>query len=240
MRKATIFKYELKRLLLSKEYLLLLAAVLAYGMTLLRSLVMYGVSFTAPFSRLTFSSYCAALAPLLFILLLVLCARQTKASERGAEAIIGATPMPLHVFRLLRYGAVAGAFLIPLLLSVLLCLAFYALVFDYTAFGVHLWSSALLLLPPAVLIFGAASYLGQKRAWVVFVLLAAILVIGVFQIGLPSWLDLTGSSVAASLNAPPQETWPLSFQIGRAAFLAAGILLTAASLGRNVGKRSTR
>jgi len=194
LRKGTIFKYEIKRLLLSKEYLLLLVATILYGTSLLRSMVIFGTNYTAPFSHLTFGTYCASLAPFLFILLLVLCARQMKSSERGAETIISATPMPMPVFRLLRYDAIACAFLLAAALPVTACFVCYRLVFNYTAFGELLLSSLFQLIPSAVFLFGIAIFMGKWSAAAVYVLLAVVLIVSVFQIPLPGFIDIMGSS----------------------------------------------
>ncbi|NCB52825.1 MAG: hypothetical protein EOM54_13270 [Clostridia bacterium] len=225
MRKGTIFKYEIRRLLLSREYLLLLVITALYGVSLLRGMVLFGADYTAPFSLLTFLNYCASLAPFLDILLLVLCARQFKASERGAGAMISATSMPLPVFRLLRYGAVASAFLIAAALPVTACFLFYRVVFDYTAVGALLGPGLIFLLPPAILLFGAAVLLGNKKSAAVYVLLAAILVVSVFQIPLPASLGMTGSSADFALTP--------AFIAGRAALTGIGIMSILASLFRS-------
>jgi hypothetical protein len=125
LRKGTIFKYELRRLLLAKEYLLLLAATAAFSLSLLRSVVLFGANYTAPFSKQTFTAYCGSLTPFLFILLLMLCIRQLKPSDRKAEAIIGATPIPPHTFKLIRYGAVACAYLFAAAIPIVICVLFY-------------------------------------------------------------------------------------------------------------------
>ncbi len=222
MRKGTIFNYELRRLLLSKEYPLLLIATLFFSVSLLRGMVLFGTSFTAPFSALTFGTYCASVTPFLLILLLVLCARQSKASERGAETIIGATPMPLPVFRLLRYGAIGCAFLFAVTLPLTTCLLFYRLVFDYTAVGNLLILGLLLLLPPAILLFGAAMLLGNRKSAAVYGLLAVVLIVGVFQIPLPALFDFIG-------RATDYELTPV-FIAGRVVVTGIGAVLILTSL----------
>lgn len=229
MRKGTIFHYELRRLLLAKEYLLLLAATVAYSLSLLRSVVIFGADYTAPFSGQTFAAYCGSLAPFLFVLLLVLCARQLKTSERRAETIIRTTPIPPQAFQLLRLGAVACAFLLAAVLPAVICIAFYRLVFDYTAVGGLLWLGIVLLLPPAVLLFGAAVLFGRKETAVVYVLTAAVLIAGVFQIPLPVGLDLFGSSSVQPLDAGDLLLTP-AFIAGRIAFMVLGTAFITASL----------
>ena len=235
MRKGTIFKYELRRLLFSKEYLLLLVATLAYSVSLLRSLVLFGTNYTAPFSQLTFSTYCASLTPFLLVLLLVLCARQFKTSERGAEVIIGAAPMPIHIFRLLRYAAIACAYLIAVVFSTAVCLGFYLVVFDYAAFGSLIFSAILSFLPSSFLLFGLAMLFGYRRTASVYIILAAVLIIGVFNIALPPWADIIGGAAMTSLS-DGKQVYALSsaFELSRAVFMILGLALTMISLRSSV------
>lgn len=223
MRKGTIFKYELRRLLLAKEYLLLLAATAAFSLSLLRSVVLLGANYTAPFSKQTFATYCGALTPFLFVLLLMMCVRQLKPSERKTEAVIGATPSPPRAFKLIRYGAVACAYLLAAVIPAVICFIFYRLVFDFTAVGGLLWLGVLLLLPSSILLFGLAMFFGDKKAAVVYVLIAAVLIIGIFQIPLPAILDIFGHSAAQQLDAGDLMLTP-AFITGRVAFLVVGIV----------------
>jgi hypothetical protein len=230
LSKGIVFRYEIKRLLFSKEYLLLLIVTLAYGVSLLSTMVLYGVNYTAPFSPLTFSTYCTSLAPFLFILLLVLCARQSTVSERGAEAIISAMPIPLYIFRLLRYSAVACAFLIATALPLTACFVFYRLVFNYTTSGALLWFGLLLLLPPAILLFGAAMLFVNRRA-VVYILLTTVLIVCIFQIKLPVFIDLIGSTAVQPFTAGEHDfAFSSHFITGRIAFSVVGIVLIIVSL----------
>jgi hypothetical protein len=211
-------------MLRSKEYLLLLAATLAYAAMLIRGMVIFGTDFTAPFSQRTFCTYVSSVSPVLFVLLLALCARQFTASERGAMSIIDAAPMPHSTFRLIRYCAIACAFLIAAVLPFILCFAIYQVVFDYTAIGGLIASGLILLLPPALLVFGTAMLLGSGKPVLVYVLMAAVLVAGVFRIPLPPWMDVTGSSQALPLDPGNRDfSFSFAFLAGRVAFAAAGI-----------------
>lgn len=231
MRKGTIFKYELRRLFLSKEYLLLLAVSLAYCISLLRGSVIYGTFYSAPFSQRTFCGYVSSVTVLLLVMLLALCARQFTASERGALAIIDTTPIPVPVFLAIRYAAIMCAFLIVVALAFGICFIFYWLVFDYTAFGKLIRAGLLLLLPSALLIFGAAILLGNKKPVLIYVLLAAVLIVGVFGIYLPTYIDVIGNSVTQPLyNGVQNFAFSYSFIIGRVVFTIAGILFIILSL----------
>jgi hypothetical protein len=195
-------------------------------------MVMYGTNYTAPFSQSTFSTYCTSLAPFLFVLLLVLCARQYKATERGAEAIISVAPMPIYILRLLRSAAILCAYLISVLLPVFICFGYYLIVFDYTGFPLLTWLCIVIILPSSLLLMGAALSLGKKKLTAVYMLLAAVLVLGVFHFSLPSFFDLFGSSVLIPLYSGTQNfDIPFAFSMGRAAFIIIGIILITGSLG---------
>nr|WP_319489257.1 hypothetical protein [uncultured Caproiciproducens sp.] len=231
MRKGTIFRYELKRLFCSKEYLLLLAVSIAYCLVLLRGSVIYGTGFTAPFSQWTFCSYLSSAAVLLFILLLALCARQFTTSERRVMTIIEASSIQMAEFRAIRYAAIACAFLTAMGFSFGTCFVFYRLVFDYTGFGSLIYAGLILLLPPALFLFGAAMILGYKKQALVYILLAIVLILGAFGISLPACIDLIGISVIRPLYDGVQKfTFSTEFLAGRAAFAIAGIALIIFSL----------
>lgn len=231
MYKGTIFRYEIKRLLFSREYPLLLTATAIYSVSLLRGLVIFGANYTAPFSQLTFSTFCSSLIPFLLVLLLVLCARQFKTSERRVEAIISATLMPLDVIRLLRYGAIACAFLIAAVLPITACLVFYRLVFDYTAVGSLLLPGLLQVLPPAILLFGTVMLLSNRSIMSIYVLLAAVLIVSIFHISLPAVLDIIGSSAAQTRDGGAYAfALTPAFITERVAFSAVGIVFMIVSL----------
>lgn len=231
MSKKTIFYYEFRRLVCSRTYLLLLAAVVAYCVFLLRSSVIFGTLYTAPFSKWTFCDYLSSVSVLLLVLLLALCARQFIPSERGAMTIISAAPTPVSTFKAIRYGAIACAFLIAAALSVGVCFAFYWLVFDYTAFGGLIWLSMPMLLPSALLVFGVSMLLGNKKAALVYVLLGVVLIVGAFRISLPAYIDIIGSSVTLPLYAGEREfAFTAAFAAGRIVFITVGITCIIISL----------
>lgn len=229
MNKGKVFKYELKRLLFSKEYLLLLAATLVFSASLIRGVVLFGVNFTAPFSQLTFSTYCSSLAPFYFALLLVLCAKQNKVSERGAEAIISTTSMPFHVFRLIRYSAIMCAFLATVTLPFVACFMFYRLTFSFTDIGGLLGLGVLFIIPSSLFLLGVAMFLGNRKAVGIYILLVVILFFSIFQIAPPSFLDLIGSTAVQAFYMG-ENTLSSVFVTGRAALLVLGIVLIIASL----------
>lgn len=231
MRKGTIYQYELKRLLFSKEYMLLLFATLIFCASLLRGVVLFGANYTAPFSQWTFCTYITSVLPILLILLLALSARQFTSSERGAAAIIRAVPMPASTFQLLRYSAIASAFLIVAALPVIACLVFYRVVFDYTDIRPLFLSSLLLLLPPAILLFSTAMLIGNRGSAAVYILLAAILIFSVFQISLPGYIDIIGTSVTLPLYTGDLDfAFSFAFIAGRISFVMLGTAFLILSL----------
>lgn len=202
-----------------------------YAILLLRTNVILGSGYTAPFSKWTFGDYISSVSTLLFVLLIALCARQFKASEQGAMAIISASPMPISLLRSIRYGALACAFLMATTLTVGICFAFYWLLFGYTLFGELILLSLIMLLPPALMIFGVAMLMGHKNAILVYLLLAIILIMGIFRISLPIYMDIFGRSLLTPLyNGVHTFALPPVFIASRVTFIAVGIVLILFSL----------
>ncbi len=222
----------MKRLIFSREFILLLTALIVYCVLLVRNNVIFGTRYTAPFSQLTFCSYISSAAVLLFVLLLTLCSRQFSPSENGAMVIINASPIPAPVFKMLRYVAIAFAFLIAAALAVGICFAFYVMIFGFTEFGGLIISALGIIIPSALLLFGPAMLLGRKKPVMVYMLLVVILIMGAFGLSLPSFIDLFGSLAIKSFSVVGQDfSFPISFWIGRVILSVAGITLINISLG---------
>jgi len=241
LRKKTIFNYEFKRLVSSREYLLLLVTLLVYCVSLLRTSVIFGTDYTAPFSQWTFCDYLSSITVLLHILLLTMCAQQFTPSERGMSPIINAAPMPLKTFKAIRYGAIALAFAIAVILSIGICFVFYGVIFDYTAFGELILTALIMLFPSVLLVFGIAMLLGEKKTVLIYTLLTVILITGIFRIPLPSFLDIIGSSSILPLYEGTHTfTFTLPFIAGRIVFIAVGIGCIGWSLSPAKNRRKTR
>ena len=135
MNKRIILAYELRRLLFSRAHALLLVLTLGLGFSQLRGTILFGFHHTAPYSPWTFCAYIAAVAPLLLAILLLLARRDQTPWERGARHLVRATPTPEAVYRLIRCGAAACAFLIAAALAMGICLAYYWMVGDVRRLG---------------------------------------------------------------------------------------------------------
>jgi hypothetical protein len=146
-------------------------------------------------------------------------------------AIIDAADTPVSVFRALRYAAITCAFLFVILLSFGICFAFYWLVFGFTAVGGLACTGLTLILPSFLLIFGAAMLLGNRKPVLVYVLLAAVLIVGVFGVSLPPYIDIIGSSATQPLNVGAYDfSFCPAFIYGRIALIAVGLACILISL----------
>ncbi|MNC71086.1 hypothetical protein D3C75_1219680 [compost metagenome] len=94
--------------------------------------------------------------------------------------------------------------------------------------------SLLLLAPSAILLFGAAMLLGNRSHAAVYVLRAAVLIVGVFQIPLPPFIDIIGSAAIQQLEAGAYDfAFPPAFIAGRVVFLAVGVIFMLISLSQS-------
>jgi len=234
MRNSTIFLYELKRLVCSREYLLLLVALLAYCFFLLRGSVIFGTQYTAPFSQWTFCEYCSSAMTLLLVLLLALCARLFSASELAAMSIINSSAVSALTIKAIRYSAVACAFMFAAILTAVVCFGFYWVVFDFTSVGKHIVTWLALLVPSALCLFGIAILLGKWNPNLIYVLLALILIVGVFRISLSPYVDIFGSTATLPLlNGQHEFAFSTPFIVGRLSLAIIGLAAIVASLRQN-------
>ena len=85
--------YELRRIVFSRKYLyltLLLGYVTYRGLT---GKLSHGVHGTAPFSRLSYTSFLVSISPFLLVFLMLLCASVFSDREIAARKIIFSTPI---------------------------------------------------------------------------------------------------------------------------------------------------
>jgi hypothetical protein len=188
-------RYELRRVLFSKPYLLLTACTLAYACFLLKTQTMLGFNDTAPYSEWTFLAYLLKLSPFLTSVSLFFAARQTTPKEKAVEALASATPMPASVRHTLMTAALGAGYLLAAILTVSAYFVFCARVFALTLRIGYLSLAALVLLPQAVFFTGLGLWLGRIGSNLAYALIAFLFFAAFIGLTLPPGLDVLGSSV---------------------------------------------
>ncbi len=187
--------YELRRVLLSKPYLLMTVFALAYAVFLLRADTLLGYNDTAPFSEWTFLSYLLKLSPFLTSISLFFVARQTSPKEKAVEALASATSMPVSVRHALMTAALGLGYLLVAILAVAAYLVFCIWVFTVTPRIGFLPLAVLALLPQAIFFTGLGLWMGRLSSNLVYALIAFLFFAAFIDLSLPPAFDLLGNSV---------------------------------------------
>lgn len=223
MRK--IFHYELRRLLLNKLFIGILAVSLVYGGLTLTTATILGTANTAPFSPWSFGEYLSRLLPMICLGELFFLTFFTSRQEQQAAVITQATPVPQRKYAAVRCGAVLLGTAVLALCVVGLCWGFYLRLFHWTGFSELLAPLVLTLLPAVVFCLGLGWALGRVHPSLVYVLMAAVFLL--------SWAPLPqalGFSLGSFFTDYPRTlgvldpafSVPASVLCGRAAYLLIG------------------
>lgn len=169
-----IFRYELRRLLLNKLFIGILAVSLVYGGLTLTTATILGTANTAPFSPWSFGEYLSRLLPMICLGELFFLTFFTSRQEQQAAVITQATPVPRRKYAAVRCGAVLLGTAVLALCVVGLCWGFYVRLFHWTGFSELLAPLVLTLLPAVVFCLGLGWALGRVHPALVYVLMAAV------------------------------------------------------------------
>lgn len=168
-----VFRYELRRLLVSKFYLGFAAVILWYGWQLLNNVTILGVANTAPFSPWSFGAYLSGLLPLLGVALLFFLWNFCNAQARGVQSLTDAAPMSRGRYQLTKYLAALTAWLSLAGLTIALGIGFlWALFGDVVPVISLLAVTVVTLLPPVALLLGIGAVAGNLCSWALFPLMA--------------------------------------------------------------------
>lgn len=237
MQSNKVFAYEIRRMLFSREYLLLTLALLAYSLFLIRSRVLFGTGYTAPFSLWTFADYVSSTMVLALILLVAMCSKLFTETEIQASSILRSTPTSYGVYRSLRLASITLLYLLSVGLSAGACYVYYVSVFGETSWLplARVWG--LLVVPSSVFVLGITLIAGSYSWGWIQIVLAGLLSLEIFRIPLPEMFDIRGASLLSALQSSDQPfAMTVSFVLGRCLISGVGVALVVLSFRRMMGQ----
>ncbi len=160
-----IFRYECRRLLLSKFFFGLVAVTCFYGWQVLEHVTILGIAHTAPFSPWSFGDYLSRLLPLLWLGTLFSVSVYTNGAERRAAMLTQAAPMHPAVYRLARFLCVLTASALLSLAAVFTAVCFYARMFRWHDWGTLVFPALVTLAPALLFAAGGGWLLRHMRVW---------------------------------------------------------------------------
>ena len=160
-----IFRYECRRLLLSKFFFGLAAVTCFYGWQVLEHVTILGIAHTASFSPWSFGDYLSRLLPLLWLGTLFSVSVYTNGAERRAAMLTQAAPMHPAVYRLARFLCVLTASALLSLAAVFTAVCFYARMFRWHDWGTLVLPALVTLAPALLFAAGGGWLIGYMRVW---------------------------------------------------------------------------
>lgn len=231
MIKLRIFKYEMKRLILSKAYIFLLILVCAYSLYILKAGILPGFANTAPFSEWSFMNYLFIIAPFLSIILLFYVSRLFSPYEKNVMRITSSMPFSGPMYFFIKLAVITLAYIFAAFMAIIACFIFYGTVFEFYDFKIFAVCIALVLIPQMLFLQGIGIWLGKIRHTLAIVLIALIFFTASIDVSLPYYFDIMGETVmqipqgAIPHNGVISFDIPLSFSISRIILCALGMLL---------------
>ena len=206
MNDLKIIRYELKRLIFSKYYLFLLLVTGLFAYYILSQKVILGTSYTAPFSKWSYTTFLCDMLPFFLVILLFFCTYVVSRKELRVRTITLSTPLAVTRYYLCKAAAISGGVLLTIILVVGISFGFYALVFDYFAYSEFILPILLFIFPPLLFVFGLGLLLGSLNELFLYILIPLMFLSSSLGFSLPVWLDLFGRGIPLS--------YPYSLQPG--------------------------
>lgn len=220
-----LFRYELRRVLLSKLFVVVLLVCLGYGWLTLTTVTVRGTAHTAPFSPWSFGDYLSRLLPLLCLGELCLVGMFTSRRERAVQVITQTAPIDPGRYALIRWGAVLVGTLALWLCVIALAVGFYVSLFGRQDYRELAAPALLTLFPAGLFCLGAGWTLGRHPA-LIYAVMGAVLLL--CRLPLPQALAFSMNSFFARHPLEldyldPAFSMPAGLTGGRCLWLAAGV-----------------
>lgn len=172
-----LFRYELRRVLLSKLFFIVLLVCLGFGWLTLTMVTIRGVARTAPFSPWSFGDYLSRLLPLLCLGELCLVSVFTSRREQAVQAVTHTAPIDPGRYVMIRCGAVLAGTLALWLCVVALAVGFYMSLFGWQDYGGLTAPALLTLLPAGSFCLGTGWTLGRRSPALIYAVMGAVLLL---------------------------------------------------------------
>ncbi|MDR1705926.1 MAG: hypothetical protein LBS19_14755 [Clostridiales bacterium] len=230
---STLFRYELRRLVLNKIFIALLIITVVYAWMILTGETILGAGYTAPYSDWSFGAYLASVMPMAMLTVLLLMSGYYSKKEKRVEILLEVTPMRSSSRALLRIAAITVCFGIVCGAAFGTAAWFYMSVFG--RFADFLGPSVTVILPCYVFTLGLGFNAGRVHPAALYALMPLLFGLGSLNLG---GFDLFGGgffesrpvTLEAVANSDPAFDVGAIFIAARVLYFAAGGLLLAAGI----------
>jgi hypothetical protein len=236
-----ILKYELKRIYISKGYVISFIISLLFSVIVLYTEIIQGVSGTAPFSQWSYCKFLCDINTILLMVLMLSCTGLFSENEQRVSEITSCTSFSQKQYIMIKSLALTISYLVVAICCVLLSLAFYKTTFDFLDFQSFLLPIMIILLPTFVFVIGSIIFWGSRSKILLYVWIPVILLLSWINIDSTPFIDVfakgyvTHRPIVLPVDRLGEPIFRLSvdFVISRLLLIAAGVVLYAASFKKS-------
>lgn len=241
-----LIRIESRRLLFTKVNAVLVISTLCFAYYVLSNYTILGSINTAPFSEWSYAEYLGRVMPFLLVILLFFETSIFSQKEKAVRYITLTTPLSIRDYFMVKTAAIILAWLPTAVLVIGLGFGFYAVVFQMYDFNYLLIPSLLILLPPAVFIYGVGLIAGAYHNNLIYFAAVTFFLIGItgFSI-LPAgwslfssnWIQTYPLSLPSSASGDIPFQLPIDFLSARFFWILIGTVLTMAATWKTNHKK---
>ncbi|WP_027626303.1 hypothetical protein [Clostridium lundense] len=232
-----ILKYELKRIIFSKIFVITFIIALFFSMIDLYTKIIQGVSGTSPFSKWSYCKFLCDINTIMLLILMLTCTGLFSRNEERVREITSCTSLPQKKYLATKSLALFISYLIIAVCCILISLAFYKTTFSFINFQSFLLPILIILLPTFVFVFGTSMFLGSKSQILLYVWIPIVLILSLISFSSTPFIDIfakgyvTYMPTVLSVDSFGEPVFSLSldFIISRLIFTLVGMVLYVAS-----------
>lgn len=239
-----IVKYELKKIVFSKMFIVTSIILLIFSAIDFYTSVILGISGTAPFSKWSYCKFLCDINSILLMMVMFFCTDFFSNQESKVKEITWFTPMPQRKVWIAKFTAVFVSYFITVLCCIVLSLIYYKITLDFTSFQNFLLPILIILLPSFLLVFGLSVFLGNQSQTLLYIFVPVILLLSLMSFNISPFADIfakgyiKNTPLIVSIDSFGEPIFYLSssFIISRCLIALVGIVLYIISLKKSGGQ----
>lgn len=232
-----ILKYELKRIIFSKMFMIVFIIALFFSVIDLYTEIIQGVSGTAPFSKWSYCKFLCDINTIMLLILMLSCTGLFSRNEQRVREITSCTSLPQKKYLATKSFALLISYLIIAVCCILISLVFYKTIFNFISFQNFLLPILIILLPTLVFVFGTSMFLGTKSQILLYSWIPIVLILSLISFNSTPFIDIFAKGYVTYMPTvlpvdslgEPVFSLSLDFIMSRLTFTLVGMVLYVAS-----------
>lgn len=232
-----ILKYELKRIIFSKIFVITFIIALFFSVIDLYTEIIQGVSGTAPFSKWSYCKFLCDINTIILLILMLTCTGLFSRNEQRVREITSCTSLSEKKYLTTKNLALFISYLISAMCCILISVVFYKTTFNFTNFQNFLLPILIILLPTFAFVFGTSIFLGSRNQIFLYVWIPIVLILSLISFNSTPFIDIfakgyvTYMPTILPIDSLGEPIFSLSshFIMSRLIFTLVGIVLYLAS-----------